>query len=523
MSFTRIKNSDFTGNRVSELPNVPTIGATELKAKFDAPSINVMMPKVNELMEQLESSGASSNLGIVAPDGTGGTIQEVVNEISETLSDVESVAHSHGNKDDCLDFLSDHNGSLYYKDNPIGGGGGGGSYTPGDGISVANNIISAKLDSATMEFSGGNIKAKNSHTHSNKNLLDTYTQTESNLSDAVSKKHSHTNKTQLDKIGETGGKMTYNGNPVGVVQGAFKTVSANGVSIVASGEDSLEFSAGTNVQITANASGKSITISATGGGGGGSVGVVDGLTSTSTTDALSANQGRVLKGYVDAINQNATDIHSFGDVETALSDKATLVHTHTVSDVTDFPSLSTVATTGNYSDLNGTPSLAQVATSGDYSDLSNTPSLATVATSGSYSDLSNTPTIPTALSDLTDDSTHRFVSDTDKTNWNGKVDSVSVSRTGTASSSVTSAQFISVADAGGSAVTYEINGSKYMEITNTSATNYVFSNSAITSDSTIDVYTNTWGDNPSNVVATNGSCTVTFANATTRNVRIYLK
>ena len=35
------------------------------------------------------------------------------------------------------------------------------------------------------------------------------------------------------------------------------------------------------------------------GGGGASITVVDNLTSTSTTDALSANQGRVLKGYVD--------------------------------------------------------------------------------------------------------------------------------------------------------------------------------------------------------------------------------
>lgn len=35
------------------------------------------------------------------------------------------------------------------------------------------------------------------------------------------------------------------------------------------------------------------------GGGGASITVVDNLTSTSTTDALSANQGRVLKGYID--------------------------------------------------------------------------------------------------------------------------------------------------------------------------------------------------------------------------------
>jgi len=38
------------------------------------------------------------------------------------------------------------------------------------------------------------------HTHSNKELLDTYTQTEANLADAVAKKHSHANATVLDGI-----------------------------------------------------------------------------------------------------------------------------------------------------------------------------------------------------------------------------------------------------------------------------------------------------------------------------------
>lgn len=41
-----------------------------------------------------------------------------------------------------------------------------------------------------------------------------------------------------------------------------------------------------------------------------------------------------------------------------------------------------------------------------------------------YSLLSNTPTIPTALSDLTDDSTHRLVTDTNKTTWSGKQDAL---------------------------------------------------------------------------------------------------
>lgn len=42
--------------------------------------------------------------------------------------------------------------------------------------------------------------------------------------------------------------------------------------------------------------------------------------------------------------------------------------------------------------------------------------------SGNYNDLSNKPTIPSALTDLTDDSTHRLVTDTEKTAWNAKSD-----------------------------------------------------------------------------------------------------
>lgn len=53
---------------------------------------------------------------------------------------------------------------------------------------------------------------------------------------------------------------------------------------------------------------------------------------------------------------------------------------------------------------------------GDFSSLSS------VATSGSYNDLTNKPTIPDELADLTSDSTHRTVTDTEKSTWNGKSD-----------------------------------------------------------------------------------------------------
>lgn len=96
--------------------------------------------------------------------------------------------------------------------------------------------------------------------------------------------------------------------------------------------------------------------------------------------------------------------------------------------------------------------------------------------------------------------------------------SVVVAGSGTASASVTHQQQISV-----NGVATDIDGSKYMEIASTSSTTYTFTNAAITSTSAIDVYTDTWGDSPSSVTASSGSCTVTFSEAQTRTVRIYIK
>ena len=65
--------------------------------------------------------------------------------------------------------------------------------------SMANDINALKAISADTRL--GTLEGK-SHSHSNKDLLDTYTQTEANLADAVAKKHEHKNKAVLDGITE---------------------------------------------------------------------------------------------------------------------------------------------------------------------------------------------------------------------------------------------------------------------------------------------------------------------------------
>lgn len=54
----------------------------------------------------------------------------------------------------------------------------------------------------------------------------------------------------------------------------------------------------------------------------------------------------------------------------------------------------------------------------------NKPSFASVAYSGNYSDLTNAPEVPNELADLQDDSTHRLVTDIEKTTWSSKQDPI---------------------------------------------------------------------------------------------------
>lgn len=69
--------------------------------------------------------------------------------------------------------------------------------TEGIASEEAMEQLNARMTAAESDIDA--LEA-DSHTHDNKALLDTYTQTEANLADAVAKKHEHANKTELDKI-----------------------------------------------------------------------------------------------------------------------------------------------------------------------------------------------------------------------------------------------------------------------------------------------------------------------------------
>ena len=128
-------------------------------------------------------------------------------------------------------------------------------------------------------------------------------------------------------------------------------------------------------------------------------------------------------GYISNAVPNTRKVNNkalSADITLTYSDvgAAAASHTHTKSQITDFPTSMPASDVYSWakqaqkpayswSEISSKPTFATVATSGKYSDLSGTPNLATVATSGSYNDLTNKPTIPTVptkVSQLENDS-----------------------------------------------------------------------------------------------------------------------
>ena len=162
-----------------------------------------------------------------------------------------------------------------------------------------------------------------------------------------------------------------------VNQNAFSNVKVGSTTIAADGKtDTLELVAGSNITLTPDASGDKVTIAATGGGGddyliaddAGSAAstnpinadqlnghpasyfltsgdIVDGLNSTSTTDALSANQGRILYSDISNLQTAVVGKASASDVtalQTAVAGKADTASPAFTGDAT-------VAASTNYS------------------------------------------------------------------------------------------------------------------------------------------------------------------------------
>ena len=114
---------------------------------------------------------------------------------------------------------------------------------------VGEDSVANQITAAINDLKNGDIKSATdritvlegkAHTHSNKALLDTYTQTEANLADAVAKKHSHANKTELDKFA-TGDKDKLDTAVQTVTAGTGLKVTKTGTNVSIDFDDSVTF------------------------------------------------------------------------------------------------------------------------------------------------------------------------------------------------------------------------------------------------------------------------------------------
>jgi hypothetical protein len=109
------------------------------------------------------------------------------------------------------------------------------------------------------------------------------------------------------------------------------------------------------------------------------------LVNTGTT--ANDGTGDSLRVAAEKINQNFTEVYSL--LRTTVQQPADWSATTGVTQILNKPAIFS----GSYNDLTNKPTLATVALTGQYTDLINKPNLTAVATSGSYNDLINKPTL----------------------------------------------------------------------------------------------------------------------------------
>ena len=345
MGFTKFNvNADFNGKGAMSLPDQPTISASALKAKFDEPSRDVIAPKVNTIVGELEATTSAANLGATAPAGrTGSTVQAVINSVSSDLATLEAAAgtaiadaHTHSNKT-VIDKFADSGSGLTYDGNPVGEVTSVNSQT-GAVVLTASDVgalpSSTTIPSKTSDLTNdSNFVADASYVHTDNNYDATAKGIVDGATAAIAAK-STVSWNQIDTTGTKIAEITIDGVKTDVKAtgggsaDAYKTIESGGQSFVASGADTFKINAGSNVTITPLTGDKGIQISAAGGG-------------TSTGDMLMSDYDP--SGTVKSSTNGIT-----GYVANAISGKA------------DTSSLATVATSGAYADLSGQPSIPTV-------------------------------------------------------------------------------------------------------------------------------------------------------------------
>ena len=160
MAFTKITENDTINKGVMGLPDTPNLSTSEMQAKFEELSNDVIIPKFNNLVDELEAKSAAGNIGATIPSGINAeseNVQAVLNGIAEKahtheksdaeLTDAVTKAHEHSNKSVIDKFTENESGVPLYN---------GGKMT-GDAfkkVKVGDNYITAE-DYDTIEIVAG--------------------------------------------------------------------------------------------------------------------------------------------------------------------------------------------------------------------------------------------------------------------------------------------------------------------------------------------------------------------------------
>ena len=96
MAFTRITTADTTGKGVVGLPDTPGLDTTEMQNRFDELALDVIIPKLNNLISELEAVAGAASLGAKVPKGITAqqNVQSILEQIVLVAADASGKANS---------------------------------------------------------------------------------------------------------------------------------------------------------------------------------------------------------------------------------------------------------------------------------------------------------------------------------------------------------------------------------------------------------------------------------------------
>ena len=185
---------------------------TILKARIDNAITELMVKTIGEQVYLSDNTTVSSKIAeIVTAVNLRAKSTDVTTEIKTAITNLrkellgDGVAEAYDTFTEFANYIREHEDVAKALTSAVGNKA---DKTTVEAIQAVVNSLGALAKKSVITESDlsesllekVNASAEGNHTHSNKTLLDTYDQTNSNLADALLKKHSHFNKEVLDEI-----------------------------------------------------------------------------------------------------------------------------------------------------------------------------------------------------------------------------------------------------------------------------------------------------------------------------------